>query len=369
MPAPNHLVQQIQRNCDVSDAQHSGIFSICGLALRLRDLFKWERGLAPWEEGDPAAVLEWIGAREAYWETLAGFEPAELAIDGSPLDPFDTAAVNAVLAPRRLYYGAGYARGLKPTFFLAAIEDEQVIEGCRVYRLGQELCRDLLTLPALSQNGTILLRRQSARSLLWDQIAYAPPSARQPLDAALRACGIAGRRPAELLRKWDDLLRVQEEIHLHHELGEVQEKGFPSECWREIIAAFPLSRLELLARHVKDLLADTHPSGPLHHLLRTRHAGGLNLYLAGADRLTRNLFPELAPAAEEFRRSGDWSVWEGAVAAGRAAAERCADAIVSVFEAARAHQDLSRVPFEVDRRLGRYLDGEPGGPTGPPHHS
>ncbi|MCK7515476.1 MAG: hypothetical protein MZV70_73500 [Desulfobacterales bacterium] len=68
----DRLIPQIQRNCDISDAHHGGIFSICGLALRLRDLFKWERGLAPWEEGDPAAVLEWIGVREAYWETLAG---------------------------------------------------------------------------------------------------------------------------------------------------------------------------------------------------------------------------------------------------------------------------------------------------------
>jgi hypothetical protein len=359
MPALDRLLQQIQRNCDISDAQHSGVFSICGLALRLRDLFKWERGLAPWEEGDPAAVLEWIGAREAYWETLAGTEPAELTIGGRPLDPFDTAAVNADLSPHRLYYGAGYARGLKPTFFLAAIEDEQVIEGCRVYRLGREFCRDLLTLPALSQNGTILLRRRSARSLLWDQIAYAPPSAQRPLNAALQACGIADRRPDELLRKWDALLRVQEEIHLHHELGEVQEGRFSSEGWREIIAAFPLTRIELLARHVKDLLADTHPLGPLCHLARTRSAAGLGLYLAFADRLARNLFPALAPAVDDVLRTGDWTILEGVVAAGRAAARQHADAIVSVYEAGRSRRDLSRVPAEIERLLGRYLDGEP----------
>ena len=305
------------------------------------------------------AVLEWIGAREAYWETLAGSEPAELTIDGRSLDPFDTAAVNADLSSHRLYYGAGYARGLKPTFFLAAIEDEQVIEGCHVYRLGRELCRDLLTLPALSQNGTILLRRQSARSLLWDLIAYAPPSAQQPLDAALQACGIAGRRPAELRRKWDDLLRVQEEIHLHHELGEVQEGRFSSEGWREIIAAFPLTRIELLARHVKDLLADTHPLGPLCHLARTRSVAGLGLYLAFADRLARNLFPALAPAADDVLRTGDWTILEGVVAAGRAAARQHADAIVSVYEAGRSRRDLSRVPAEIERLLGRYLDGEP----------
>lgn len=358
MPALDPLIQQIQRNCDISDARHSGIFSICGLALRLRDLFKWERGLEPWEEGEPSTVLEWIGARESYWETLAESEPGPLEVEGRSIDPFDTDAVNAALTPHGLLYGAGYARGLKPTFFLAAIDAEQEIEGCRLYRLGRERARDLLTLPALSQNRTILLRRQSAHSLLWDQITYAAPSAQPALDAALRACGIAGRRPSELRRQWGALLRVQEDLHLHHELGEIKESAFQRECWQEIIAAFPLTRVELLARHVKDLLADTHPLGPLCHLSRTRNAAGIGLYVAFADRVTRNLFPELSPAAEVFWRTADWAVLERAAAAGRDRARHYADTIVSAFGDAQARHDLDRLPAEIERRLGRYLGGE-----------
>jgi hypothetical protein len=358
MLALDPLIQQIQRNCDISDAHHSGIFSICGLALRLRDLFKWQRGMEPWEEGDPAAVLEWIGGREAYWETLAESAPGPLAVNGRPVDPFDTETVNAVLRPHRLCYGAGYARGLKPTFFLAAIDVEQEIEGCRVYRLGREVARDLQTLPALSREGTILLRRQSARSLLWDQIVYAAPSAQRALDAALSACGMASRRPSELRRHWEALLRVQEELHLRHELGEIMEGSFQRERWQEIIAAFPLTRIELLARHVKDLLADTHPLGPLCHFGRTRNAAGVNLYVAFADRLTRNLFPQLLPAADEFLRTGDWGVMEDAVATGRAAAQRCADTIVSAYDHAKCRQGLDRLPAVIEHLLGRYLDRE-----------
>jgi hypothetical protein len=358
MTALDRLIQQIQRNCDISDAQHSGIFSICGLALRLRDLFKWEQGLEPWEEGDPSAVLEWIGVRESYWETLAGSEPGGLVVDGRSVDLFDTATVNAALASRRLYYGAGYARGLKPTFFLAAIETEQDMEGCRVYRLGQELARDLLTLPALSQNGTILLRRRSARSLLWDQITYAAPSAQRSLDAALGACGIASRRLSEVRQQWDVLLRAQEEIHLHHELGEIKASGFERERWQEIIAAFPLTRIELLARHVKDLLADTHPLGPLCHFTRTRNAAGVGLYAAFADRLMRNLFPELIPAADELLRTGDWTVMAQAAAAGHSAAKRYAATMISAYDDAKSHHDLARLPADIERLLGRYLNGE-----------
>jgi hypothetical protein len=362
MIALDGLIAQVQRNCDISDAHHSGIFSICGLALRLRDLFKWEHGLAPWEEGDPAAVLDWIGAREAHWETLAEAELEALAVSGRPVDPFDSEAVNSLLAPQRLYYGAGYARGLKPTFFIAEIDSEEVIEDCRVYRLGREVARDLSPLPAASQNGTIVLRRQSASSLLWDQIVYVTPSGQKALDAALAACGVADRRPSEVRRRWDELLRVQEAIHLRHELGEIRESGFPRDRWQEMIAAFPLSRIELLARHVKDLLADTHPLGPLCHFERRREAAGLGLYSAFTDRLTRNLHPELLPAAEEILAAGNWIVLASAVAAGRATARRCAEILVNVFEDASSRQDLDGLPAAIDRLLGRYLDGGPSDP-------
>lgn len=358
MDAIDPLIQQIQRNCDISDARHGGVFSICGLALRLRDLFKWERGLAPWEEGEPSAVLEWIGAREAYWETLIGSELQPLAVRGRPVEPFDTEAVNSELAGQRLYYGAGLARGLKPTFFLAEIDREDEIEGCRIYRLGRELARDLSPLPAASQGNTIVLRRQSASNLLWDQIAYVTPSGKTALHAALAASSIADRRSPEVRRRWDDLLRVQETIHLHHELGEIKSSDFQRERWQEMIAAFPLSRVELLARHVKDLLADTHPLGPLAHIGRNRDVVGLGFYAAFTDRLTRNLHPELLPAAEEIFRTGDWAVLPPAVAAGRAAAKRCSDALVSAYDEASSRRDLAGLPATIDRLMGRYLDGD-----------
>jgi hypothetical protein len=42
------FTRQVLRNCDISDADHAGFYSICGLALRLRDLYKWENQLPPW---------------------------------------------------------------------------------------------------------------------------------------------------------------------------------------------------------------------------------------------------------------------------------------------------------------------------------
>ena len=355
----DHLIRQIRRNCDISDAHHGGIFSICGLALRLRDLYKWEQGMAPWEEGDSKALLEWIGNREAHWEALIGLDYDQLALSGRQVDPFDSEAVNSMLAPHRLHYGAGYARGLKPTFFLAVIEDRQEIDGHHVYGLARELARDLLTLPALSQGNTILLRRESAYRFLWDQLSFIAPSGRRALNVALNACGLADHRPAALRNRLAELLRVQEAIHLHHELGEIQEKYFGRDLFREIIAAFPLTRVEMLVRHVKDLLADTNSFGTLCHVCRTRSTAGLGLYLAFADRLTKALFPQLELGFEEFLRTKDWATLEQTVEAGYAAATGHADTLLAAYGEGKDRNDLAQVERSVQKSFGEYLDSHP----------
>jgi hypothetical protein len=352
MPDLDELIRQTRRNCDISDARHSGVFSVCGLALRLRDLYKWEKGMPPWEEGDPGDVLDWIGTREQYWETLAGCDYAAICLNGKLVDPFDAESVNAVLSPLGVYYGAGYARGLKPTFFLAAIEGRQETEGCCVYILGREMARDLLTLPALSQDRTILLRRESAYRFLWDQIAYVAPSARRPLQVAMDACGITDHRTSALRRDLPKLLEVQESIHLHHELGEIHETEFGRDLWQEIIAAFPLTRVELLTRYVKDLLADTHALGSLRHTCRVRSSAALALYLVLTDGLSKTLFPELRVGFDEFLRTGNWAAVSQAVDAGREAARRHAAAIAEIYRHGRSRNDLTGVEARINRHFG-----------------
>ena len=66
------IKNQVLHNCAVSDSRHVGLYSICGLAMRLRDLYKWEKGLAPWIEKDSRDILTWIGDKEGIWEQLAG---------------------------------------------------------------------------------------------------------------------------------------------------------------------------------------------------------------------------------------------------------------------------------------------------------
>ena len=83
MSQSENIIRQVRRNCDISDAQHAGLYSTCGLALRLRDLYKWEHGLNPWEEKDTSEILDWIGEKEALWEKLFEAPYADLAREPS----------------------------------------------------------------------------------------------------------------------------------------------------------------------------------------------------------------------------------------------------------------------------------------------
>jgi hypothetical protein len=84
----------------------------------------------------------------------------------------------------------------------------------------------------------------------------------------------------------------------------------------------------------------------------------VGLYAAFADRLMRNLFPELIPAADELLRTGDWTVMAQAAAAGHSAAKRYAATMISAYDDAKSHHDLARLPADIERLLGRYLNGE-----------
>ena len=62
-----NLHQAIQHNCNISDARDNGIYSICTLVLKLRNLYKGENGLEPWDEPDSPILLDWIYAKENFW--------------------------------------------------------------------------------------------------------------------------------------------------------------------------------------------------------------------------------------------------------------------------------------------------------------
>jgi hypothetical protein len=350
------ITRQILHNCDISDAHHAGMYSICGLALRLRDLYKWEHGLSPWEERESAEVLEWIEAKENKWDTHTDADFWDISINGKKFDPFDTIGINSVLEPHNIFYGAGYARSLKPTFFLAVIEEKSIIDKTPIYSLNRELARDLLTIPALSQNDCVLLRQESAGLFLWDSIFYIKKSARPALNFALDSCGIKDRQPKALRRHLADILAVQKANYIYHEVGELKDTVFDRALWREIIAAFPYSPAEYLARAVKDLLADTNDHGTLQHIVKERSSTLLAFYVAFLDGLAKEFFPELPTAFQEFMQTDDWSIIEQALSSGYKTAAKHAGIIMDLYREGICKNDLKWAEKQIQKRLlGKYI--------------
>ncbi len=350
------LTRQVLHNCDISDAYHAGLYSICGLALRLRDLYKWEKQLPPWEERDSSEILDWIEAKETRWEAFAENQYAPLYLCGKNYDPFDSGGVNAILEPHKIYYGAGYAHSLKPTFFLAVVESKTHADGYQIYTLGRELARDLLTIPAMSQNGSVLLRQESANLFLWDKIFYIKKSSRAALNYGLERLGITAKNPSALRQYLPEIFAAVKDTYIYHELGEIQDTTFDRHRWREMVAAFPFSPVEFIARALKDLLADTNEYGTLRHIIQQRQTAGLAFYVAFIDGLVKEFFPEISIAFREFVASGDWRLIEQAAADGYLTAQKHTMLVMDIYGDGLKKGNLPWAETEIQKRLfGKYI--------------
>ncbi|MBW1802332.1 MAG: hypothetical protein JRJ85_16580 [Deltaproteobacteria bacterium] len=65
-------------------------------------------------------------------------------------------------------------------------------------------------------------------------------------------------------------MKKEDRRFIPYELDELKETAFDRETWRDIIANYPHTPIELLARTVKDLLADTNEHGVLQYITRKK---------------------------------------------------------------------------------------------------
>jgi len=307
--------------------------------------------LEPWVEKESSEILEWIGDKEEEWDKLEERDFGEITILGKRYDPFDTTGINAVLEPHGLFYGAGFVYSLKPTFILAILEEKKKMDGYTVYILGRELARDLLTLPALSQERSIIIRKESAKLFLWNNILFIKKSGRLALRFALENYGLKVQDSQALHSNLERVSANEIETYIYHELGEIQDEIFHRDTWREIIATFPHTPIELLARSVKDLLADTNHYGTLQHIIKERKTASLAFYVAFLDGLTKELFPELFSAFREFTQTSNWKIIEQAVSTGYHNAKYYAESLISIYKRGKQRQDMRWAANEIKKCL------------------
>ncbi len=311
----DQLSSDIQFNCDISDARDHGIYSMCSLVLKLRNLYKWEQQIEPWDEAESSDLLDWIEAKEHYWETLAAedFLPLKIADRSVPAD--DVLTVNEHLHETRLFYGAGHGRSMKAIFFLAEIAKRLTVEGCPVVILDRELAREMAAPFAMVQEGEVIIRSEPLRFFLWDHIQELRSSCRSSLQFFLKCYGLLedGVLSQQKFRDvLDQMVASELDLFIHHEVGEICETGLSSGTLQQMISRFPGSVIEFVCRAVKDVLADTHPRGVLAHITGEEKESSLGLYVSFLDGLREELFPEMARAWKSFLKKKAWSEIESA---------------------------------------------------------
>ncbi len=309
------LISQVRRNCILASGVQAGYFSLCGLLLRLRQLYKWEHGLLPWQEPEPEPVLSWIEGQERVWETLEGQTWTNLTVRGESFQPLAVSEINGCLLPQGMAYGAGFSRSLAPTCFLAHLYEKRQEGGLTILVLGPELARDLEGAPALCQGDYIYVRRQALAYYLWERLSdptyqnsrffrVARRVYRQTLEDLLR-------QPQSHEENFAVLLEEMLEAIIHHEIGEARETSL-SRTFPALLELFPHSRIELWLRGLKDALAEVNDWGRLAYLIEGERLGILALMLAWQPGLYTLLLPELAPAFWEMVHTGNWLVLEKA---------------------------------------------------------
>jgi len=320
----DEFVRQVKFNCNISDAKFWGYYSICGLLMRYRELYRNEHSLMPWDSVENEEITPWIQEREILWRDLEDLELQRLIVDGMAYDPFDVNGLNAGLRDFGLVYGSGYGTFNKPTFFVAKLDAAGDRFDYRVHHAGRELCRDIAAAPAMLQGRCIYVRTEVIEQLIWDRFQDVKANRYNVLaEMMFSHYGISRSDDASpvLYEKIRCLAADASEVFVVHEAGEAYEDEYDDD-WHEILSEGCDKATELFLRGIKDVRADTSSFGPLKAIVETGNVARLCFLVAFMDGIRREIFPEIRDAFQHFRELRDWSLIESARVAGYRRAER-----------------------------------------------
>ncbi len=321
------LVQSVQRNCHIADARHAREATLCNYLLEMREFYRWEHEI-PLDRPLPRQELGgWISEREALWDGLATDVLEPLPLGERSYHAFEVAAINAALVPQGLVYGGGYGRFGKPHFFLAQLERREQRQGLMLFVSGCEYARDLTAPPAAMLDGAVFLRRDALRRWLWDKIEiWGVRKSDGALKSALECYGF----PVDAMRALETMSEQEAETLILHELGEAMAEPLLGPAWRELIASFTGRRAEILARAVRDNLADCLSTLP--RLIERDAAASIHFYFANFEGMREKLFPLLAQAYRSWRETGSAAALRDAIEAGSAHWREAARTLLRVHQ-------------------------------------
>lgn len=298
---PQSLLDSVWRNCHIADARYGADYGMCTYLLKMREFYRWEQGLAFDAALSKDEVGDWLVAREALWGELAEQDFAPVQLGGRDYDMFDTAGINAALEPLGLVYSAGLVHGAKPNFFLGELERRETpADGFDLWLAGPELARCLNSPPAMNAGRSIFLRRESLRRYLWEKLeswrwsrldnAFGRALACYPFDSDVEAA---------LDAMTDNELDAARE----HEIGEYLAGQMLGDAWNEMLLDLVLTPAEIMARAVRDCIADCTRTLPM--LVDSGRAASIHFFAGNFTAMRKKIFPALDLAYQQWREGGE----------------------------------------------------------------
>lgn len=302
------LVNSVQQNCHISDAQYAGNYTMCTYLLKMREYYRWEHDIplsTPLPKDDIGA---WLVEREQRWEHLENTDFKHLPVEENKLDPFDSHSVNQSLVKQGYVYSSGYGVFNKPLFFLGQLYKHEDHGEIKMYVSACEYARDLSAPPAMLQGDTIYIRFESLRRSIWERIEEWRwrPDPEHALYHAVKAYGVDLKDNEIDQQQLEDLLDKisDKEIDtiVQHELGEVQAGKHLGRQWEEMLLSLAGSKAEFIARAARDHLADSLNTLPW--LLEKQDPSLLHYYFSNFSSIRRGIWPQLYAAYLDWRNTG-----------------------------------------------------------------
>lgn len=338
------LIDSVERNCAISDARHAGDYTLCTYLLKMREFYRWEQEIPYFAEVPQADLGAWLTARERRWDDLEE-EPFGALPLASGIDPFDSAVANRYLVPQGFVYSGGYGRLRKPLFFLGRLLHAERRDGFELLISSCEYARELAAPPAMLQGHTIYVRQESARRFVWEKVDEWRWNRQDNAMGRALAYFDFDRDPQAAL---EAMTTMAMDVMVQHELGEGLVGHALGEGWASLLAGLSRSRAEIVARAVRDHLADCRSTVPF--LLAADDPAAIHFYFANIDGVRRLLFPAFFAAYTQFAATRELAPLQRAIEADKAEWLGRAQAVVRSFAAdpARAARELeAALPAET----------------------
>jgi len=294
------LTETVQHNCHISDAQYAGNYTLCIYLLKMREFYRWEKDLPFSKNLDNKHIGEWLTQREALWDEIDEDELSDIRINQQSFNLYESDAINQQLEQHQLVYSGGYGLYGKPVFFLAELIKKEQQEDYTLYVTGKELARDLAAPPGMAQDKTIYIRRESLRRFIWEKFEESHWHKQEnPLSRALACYDFTGNPEDSLERMTDN----EVDTVLQHEIGEIQAGKILGDLWEEMLLNLPRSQAEIMARAVRDNIADMLSTLP--GIIERNEAAQIHFYFANLSSMRKVIFPGLQVSYKNWLKSNN----------------------------------------------------------------